>query len=329
MLAQIAVERGDLEVALDLAHRAVNKAREGCLSDAKVADHMTFALNSEATILESLGRLDEALALDAEERALHPGENPGREALTRLATKHMAAGEDAEAEQILRACTRDMPDLWDELHTSKTLETVLKSPTMLAELLERRGTEEALAEARTLRDDVAQQMAKYEARRAAAWEEARAAAAEAVRQWREERIKASGKKGGKGKGKKSGKKKGRKGKAKAKGASSAAVIEGEPPREPAGGQAEGAAAAAAEAEAPVGDSQPAEQEEEREECAVCLQDLEPEDDDEGGEREALVVLRCRHRFHQICGDMWCAKCADKGWGVTCPGCRAPYVVVKK
>jgi hypothetical protein len=34
-----------------------------------------------------------------------------------------------------------------------------------------------------------------------------------------------------------------------------------------------------------------------------------------------VVLKCGHRFHAICGDMWCAKCADKGWGVTCPGCR--------
>jgi hypothetical protein len=75
-----------------------------------------------------------------------------------------------------------------------------------------------------------------------------------------------------------------------------------------------------------------EEEETMEECAVCLQDLQLEDDedpwgDEGGEVEALVVLRCGHRFHEICGDMWCAKCADRGWDVTCPNCRAPYVLM--
>jgi hypothetical protein len=39
-----------------------------------------------------------------------------------------------------------------------------------------------------------------------------------------------------------------------------------------------------------------------------------------------VILQCGHRFHAICGGMWCAKCAAKGWGVTCPKCRAAYVV---
>jgi hypothetical protein len=76
------------------------------------------------------------------------------------------------------------------------------------------------------------------------------------------------------------------------------------------------------------------EEEAREGCATCLRDLELEDDedpwgDEGGEGEALVVLRCGHRFHEICGDTWRAKCADKGWGVTCPACRAPHVLVKE
>jgi hypothetical protein len=80
--------------------------------------------------------------------------------------------------------------------------------------------------------------------------------------------------------------------------------------------------------------QPREEAEKREECAICLQDLELEDDedpwcDEGGEGGALVVLRCGHRFHEICGDLWCGKCADTGWGVTCPRCRAPYALVRK
>jgi hypothetical protein len=210
--------------------------------------------------------------------------------------------------------------VWRERHTSKTIEVGLKSHTLLAELLERKGTEEALAEAKTLRDAVAQQLARHKTRNAVELEETRAAAAEAVRQWREERIKAREEmKGGKGKKRKERRKKA---KAKAKGAPSAAGMDEDAPREPAEGEAEGAAAAEAKQQVPVGELQLAAEEKEREECAVCLQDLELEDDedprcDDGGEGEALVVLRCGHRFHQVCGDMWCAKCADKGWSVTC------------
>jgi hypothetical protein len=222
---------------------------------------------------------------------------------------------------------------------------------VLAELLERRGAEEALAEARTLRDGVTQHLARHEARRAAALEETRAEAAKAVRQWREERSRTRGEKneGGKAKAKakKKGKAKKKKGrKAQGKGPSAAPAIEGEPPREPAGGEAgwaaaaEGAAAAGAQQLSAVKESSRSDaedkekdDEEGKEECAICLQDLELEDNedpwgDEEGEGEALVVLKCGHRFHRICGDMWCAKCADKGWGVTCPGCRAPYVMVQ-
>jgi hypothetical protein len=139
--------------------------------------------------------------------------------------------------------------------------------------------------------------------------------------------------GSKGKGKGKGKKKGKsKGKSKGKGVSSAAAIEEGPPRDPATREAEGAAAAEAEQQ---GQEEEEEEEEERKECAICLQDLQLEDDeepwgdDEGEGSEALVVLKCGHRFHEICGDMWCAKCADKGWDVTCPNCRAPYVLLEK
>jgi hypothetical protein len=108
-----------------------------------------------------------------------------------LASQHVAAGEDAEAEQILRDLSQlGVPDEWTI--TSKAIERTQKLRLMLAELLERRGTEEALAEARTLRDAVAQVLAKHEARRAAALEETRTAAAEAVRQWREERGQGQG-----------------------------------------------------------------------------------------------------------------------------------------
>jgi hypothetical protein len=254
--------------------------------------------------------------------------------------KHLAAGEDVEAEELLRRCVYHQPPE-DPTHflMGKTIEHAFKPHAVLVELLQRKGTEEALAEATTLSDEVMQQLVEQEGARVRVLEETRVAAAEAVRQWREERIRATGKKKGrkgKGKGKKKGgkgKKKGRKGKGKDKRASCLSAIDGKPPHEPAGGEAEGAAAAEAEQQT-SGDEKAEEKEEEstREECAICLQDLELDDDEdlwEGGEGEALVVLRCGHRFHAICGDMWCTKCANKGWGVTCPACRAPYLVVRE
>jgi tetratricopeptide (TPR) repeat protein len=339
LLAGIAHERGDPDVALDFADRALRTAREEYATEPEAVHDFATVLKVAGNILGSLGRVGEALHLDLEWLELNPGRhNEYPEAFVRVCLAYIAQGTDPEAEEMLRDLVQDIPEEWDKSLTRKRVEDFVRPHVVLAELLERRGTEEALAEARTLRDGVAQQLAVHEARRAAALEETRAAAAEAVRQWREERIIARGKKkGATGQGKKKSKKKGR---GKSKGASCAAAIEGKPPREPAGGEAkaaaalEGAAAAAAEAEqqAPVGEAQPheeeeAEEEETREECAICLQDLELEDD-EGGEGEALVVLRCGHRFHAICGDMWCAKCADKGWGVTCPRCRAPYAVVQ-
>jgi hypothetical protein len=337
LLAFSVVDRGNSDEALVHAQRGVQMAREAYATDPEAVYDLTRGLRLQAHILDSLGRLDEAIALDAELMAVSPEENDrSSEAPVRRAIKHMAAGEDVEAEELLRPIVSALCTEWPKVYTRQMVETVARPHVVLAELLERRGTEEALAEARTLRDEVAQQLAGYEARRAAAFEETRAATAEAVRQWRRERNKAVQPKKG-GKGKKRGKKKGEKGKAKGKGASSAAAIEWEAPREPPGEEAagaavvEGAAAAEAQQQAPEGESQPPVEEEEEaasEECAICLQDLELEDD-EGEEGEALVVLVCGHRFHEICGDMWCAKCADKGWGVTCPRCRAPYVVAER
>jgi hypothetical protein len=329
-LAMCVSDRDDLETALGHAQQAVHTARELRATGVEVTAYLITAITTEANILEWLGRLDEAIARDTELLKLSPGKTYP-EPLERRAIKHIALGEDAEAERVLRFLVTHARQEWHQRYGRRTIEGDLRRHTLLAELLERRGTEEALAEARMLRDGAAQQLAAHEARRAAALEETRAASAEAVRQWREERSKARDEnKESKGKGKKKGKKKGRKGRAKGKGASSASAIEGEQPREPAGNEAEGAATAEAKQQAQVGESQPPG---EREECAICLQDLQLEDDedpwcDEGGEGEALVVLRCGHRFHEICGDMWCAKCADKGWGVTCPRCRAPYVVAK-
>jgi hypothetical protein len=342
LLSLIAVERGDLAVALDWALKAVQAAREEYATSRHALKYLLNSLAAKASVLDSLGHHDEALAVDAEREALAPAEPMHRAVLMRRAIRHIAQGEEAEAERLLRLRISDMGTEWAAVYSSRVIEKALRPHTVLAELLERRGTKEALAEAKTLRDAISQHRARHEARIAAALEETRAAAAEEVRQWREMRAKAMEQQmGGKKKGK--GKKKGRKGKSKGKGkaSSAAAAIEGEPPHEPIGGEVDGAAAvegavpAEAEQQSQVGESQlpgeekekeeEEEEEEEREECAICLQDLELEDDDVEG--EALVVLTCGHRFHEICGDMWCAKCRDKGWGVTCPRCRAPYVLV--
>jgi hypothetical protein len=137
------------------------------------------------------------------------------EACVRAGTVCGTRGKSAEAEQeLLRGTVRGVPGEWDTSLTCKTVEGFYKPHAALAELLEKRGTEEALTETLTLRDGVAQQLARHEATRAAALEETGAAAAEAVRQWREERSKTRQEKV---RLRGSGKKRGRKGRPKAGG----------------------------------------------------------------------------------------------------------------
>jgi tetratricopeptide (TPR) repeat protein len=277
-LANCAFERGDLDKALEIVQRATHAARRALTTGAEAVQDFNDALRFEAHILESLGRLDEAMAVDAEWAALKPGEaHPG--VFVRRAMRHIAEGEDSVAERLLRRLMPVVPADWEDESfnmnfTSSLIESTFRPHTMLAELLERKGTGEALVEARMLRDKVAEQLSRYEAMRAAALEETRAGAAEAVRQWRGERIKAReatrrGKSKGKGK-----KRKGRR--ARGKGPSSAPAIEGEPPHEPAGEELEraaaeeegGPAAAGAEQQAPEGESAPPDDEEEVEEGGV-------------------------------------------------------------
>jgi tetratricopeptide (TPR) repeat protein len=127
-LSIIAQERGDLEVALDFAQRALNKAREEFVTNADGHRDLTDALRLKAGTLELLGRLDEALALDAECRALNPGQIHS-DAFVRLAKKHMAAGEDDEAEQLLRACVpyvRELPAEFSRFTTATVEETLCR-----------------------------------------------------------------------------------------------------------------------------------------------------------------------------------------------------------
>jgi hypothetical protein len=88
LLAQIAFERGDLEVALDLVHRAAHDAQEEYATDPAVLGELCMFLECEARVLDSLGRLDEAIARDAERLVLDP---VGR-AFVRRAKQHVARG---------------------------------------------------------------------------------------------------------------------------------------------------------------------------------------------------------------------------------------------
>jgi hypothetical protein len=59
-------------VALDFAQRAVQKGRKEYAADTKTVRDLDSSLKTGADILDSLGRLDEAIALDAERMAVMP-----------------------------------------------------------------------------------------------------------------------------------------------------------------------------------------------------------------------------------------------------------------
>jgi hypothetical protein len=60
------------------------------------------------------------------------------------------------------------------------------------------------------------------------------------------------------------------------------------------------------------------EEEEEEECAVCLKDLA----DCGGPGPAIL---CGHVFHGQCLQGWVDRCKLNGYHVTCPYCRQPLL----
>jgi tetratricopeptide (TPR) repeat protein len=62
-----------------------------------------------------------------------------------------------------------------------------------------------------------------------------------------------------------------------------------------------------------------EEAEAKDDCPVCLQPLGAE----GGEEEEGVLITCGHEFHVTCLDAWVSTCVRKRLDVTCPSCRAP------
>jgi hypothetical protein len=78
VLAEVAVERGDLDVALEFAQKARHKTRELCGVDHGAERDLRCTLRAEAHILDLLGRLDEAVALDTELRVTLKGHTTRR-----------------------------------------------------------------------------------------------------------------------------------------------------------------------------------------------------------------------------------------------------------
>lgn len=58
-----------------------------------------------------------------------------------------------------------------------------------------------------------------------------------------------------------------------------------------------------------------EEEEELEECSVCMLGLEEK-------AEEVTMLGCRHGYHERCLGLWVSKRQMKGWMASCPICRA-------
>jgi hypothetical protein len=63
------------------------------------------------------------------------------------------------------------------------------------------------------------------------------------------------------------------------------------------------------------------QDEEPEECSICIEPFAGEDEERGDGH--VRMLGCGHAFHEHCLDLWFGKCAEKGIEPTCPYCRHP------
>lgn len=65
-----------------------------------------------------------------------------------------------------------------------------------------------------------------------------------------------------------------------------------------------------------------EEEEEEEECPICLNELEGYGDDgEDDDSQRVVEVACHHRFHQGCLAMWERKSMERRIPPLCPLCR--------
>lgn len=65
-----------------------------------------------------------------------------------------------------------------------------------------------------------------------------------------------------------------------------------------------------------------ETQEQEDDCPICLMVLE---DTGVGPQKVYSLLNCHHAFHEVCLDLWIAKCQSKEVASTCPSCRSPII----
>jgi hypothetical protein len=336
-LAGVLRDQGRLGEALEKAEEAAAVAKtlpEACLPP-KTPHQYYLALChlKEASILERMGRLKEAVAKD---QLCPPPLSAG--AMVRVALLAVAQGRLEEASTNLRTVVAHVDD-GDPMNVEGP-DFLLRAKELLCQVLhtlrERSADPGAEAEETARRAELRHEetalraeLRHEEARRGEALREVRAL----VRQVTGERE------GGTREGeeahlvavvpKPSRKKKSKKGKRGRKGRAAGTAAQAEKGEENEDGPTTEAAAAVPappalevqDAAAAGEDEGPADAEEEAEDkddCPVCLQPLAAE----GGQEEGVLIM-CGHEFHVTCLDTWVSTCVRKRLDVTCPSCRAP------
>jgi hypothetical protein len=285
-------------------------------------------LQTEASILERMGRLAEALIKDSQLSCVFV------QASLRITLGMVAEGRLEAARDMLRRNLAHPRTDAEERRTIEGPDQVLRAKELLCQVLHSLGGEDPrdAAELTALRAELRQEEARRgealrEVRaliRTVAGEQAGEEAAEDVEDWAVAVAPKTSKK------KKN--KKGKRGQRSRAAATTAGAAQNKEEEEAHDGAATEEAAAvaplpAAESEcdvvAPprVDEGLEAGEEEgaaDKDDCPVCLQPLGAE----GGEEEGVLIM-CGHEYHETCLDAWVSTCVRKRLDVTCPSCRAP------
>jgi hypothetical protein len=335
LLAGIKRDQGKLQEALECARRGGREMALAIQHGQASVDSAGKYFIIEADILERMGRVEEAMEIDAIiSQGIRTTHRPTWGARVRIALALLQRCDYEGAEGALLELSAAHLEGGDRLLTSLDGPGVLmRAAELKIGLLKRKGTPDALQEARELEGALERMREALEARRRAALEEAR----DSVLQGREERRgeRRTRRKKRRGKGGK------RKGKGKGTGEIGlGGVTEGvarlDVGEEAAGGggavvDEPSVAAAVQQGAASTGEegleSGVAGQggKEEEEECAICLTALEDnqEEDDEADAFMDMATLGCGHRFHEQCIDSWVVSLARQKLDAECPYCRRP------
>ena len=201
-LTTVAQDMGMRAEALGYADRVLALVREALEGEGPLeqgwVDLMDAALDVKASRLEEAGRLKEAREVDSATHKLVTTGHLGR--LLREGLWLMSEGRGEEAELALRKAVEAATHMAAPMRLLEIRSAHERPLELLAELLERKGTPEAVEEARGLRETLEGRRGREEELRKAALEELRALAAGEHGGWRRSKKRGTGgRKGKKGK----------------------------------------------------------------------------------------------------------------------------------